>query len=158
MVRQYAEEYYKPSAALYRYLSENSLARARALAKSRARVRERWPQVKIRNIQHTKQGLDGLSVGSQLKVEAELDLAGLDPEEVLVEIYHGLVDPKREFQNGHKTPMSVASSSRGDRLYTFEGTIPCEQSGLYGYSVRVMPKHPDLAEPRNMGLVHWAPG
>jgi len=156
MVRQYTESHYKPAATLYRYLSEEGMVRARTLAKSRTKVRERWPQVKIRQVTHSSQVPGGLAVGSRLKVEARVDLAGLEPNEVLVEIYHGLVNSRREFENGQRTPMSVSTRTKGERVNTFEGTISCDQSGLYGYSVRVMPKHPDLAEPRGMGLIHWA--
>ena len=39
---------------------------------------------------------------------------------------------------------------------TFEGVVVFQKSGHYGYSVRILPSHPDLAEPRGTGLIHWA--
>ncbi|MBI4605128.1 MAG: alpha-glucan family phosphorylase [Planctomycetes bacterium] len=156
MVRQYYEEFYKPGAALYRYLSEDGMRRARSVARLEVKVRERWSQVRIRGVSHDYVDGAKLCVGDQLRVRAEVDLSGLEPQEVTVEIYHGVVDPRGDFHDGQKTPMQVVSQADGRTL--FEGTIPCAMSGLYGYSVRIMPRHPDLAEPRNMGLIHWAPG
>ena len=93
--------------------------------------------------------------GRAARVTAEVDLSGLSPEEVQVEIYHSTVDGHGEFSNGTRTPMTVQGQAR-QGIFTFEGAILCKKSGRYGYSVRIIPRHPDLAEPKSMGLVRWA--
>jgi starch phosphorylase len=158
MVRQYCEEYYKPCAALSRYLLLDQMTRARALAKAKAKIHERWSSVQIRSVNHTRDNHADLCVGTHLKVVAEVDLSGLAPEDVAVEVFHGLVDPNGEFLNGRRSQMAYVSPAADGRSCVFEGSIPFEHSGLYGYSVRMMPQHPDLAEPRSLGLIHWARG
>jgi starch phosphorylase len=35
------------------------------------------------------------------------------------------------------------------------GTIPCRSSGQHGFAIRVLPRHRDLANPFQTGLVCW---
>ena len=52
-------------------------------------------------------------------------------------------------------PMKLASSEP-DKAFRFTGKIVCQASGRFGYAVRILPHHPDLGEPLDMRLVHWA--
>jgi glycogen phosphorylase len=49
--------------------------------------------------------------------------------------------------------MTPASSANGE--YVFTGAIPLRSSGQHGYAVRVLPRHPSLANPFEPGLVCW---
>ena len=40
-------------------------------------------------------------------------------------------------------------------VWVFQGTIPCRASGQHGYTVRVLPRHADLASPFEPGLICW---
>ncbi len=40
--------------------------------------------------------------------------------------------------------------------HRYEGTFTCDRAGRYGIALRVVPHHPDLAVPAEMGLVTWA--
>jgi len=33
--------------------------------------------------------------------------------------------------------------------------MPCEKTGQHGAAVRILPKHPDLANPYELGLIFW---
>jgi starch phosphorylase len=46
-------------------------------------------------------------------------------------------------------------SSTGE-AWLYRGTIPCRSSGQHGYTVRVLPRHPDLANLFEPGLVCWS--
>lgn len=154
MVREYTERCYKPAAALYRHFSEDNMARARALAAAKERVRRCWPHVRFRKVDHTH--LDGVLVGSELEIRAEVELGGLRPEDVAVEIYHAPVDYHGEFAGRAVTAMQLSSADGKGGAHNFQGRIRCDQSGRYGYSVRCTVSHPDLAEPLSTGLVLWA--
>jgi starch phosphorylase len=39
--------------------------------------------------------------------------------------------------------------------YTFTCSIPLTTSGRQGYTVRVLPRHPDLDDPFKLGLILW---
>ena len=38
----------------------------------------------------------------------------------------------------------------------FRGTITCERSGRYGFTLRVVPADNDVITPLELGLVAWA--
>jgi starch phosphorylase len=40
--------------------------------------------------------------------------------------------------------------------HEFVGEIPSQTSGRHGYTVRILPKHPDLGDPYKQGLILWA--
>ena len=50
----------------------------------------------------------------------------------------------------------IAIERNGDGSCGYAGAIPCSTSGLQGYALRVLPKNPDLTNPFEPGLIHWA--
>jgi starch phosphorylase len=50
--------------------------------------------------------------------------------------------------------MGTNGSAEGGR-WVFSGTIACRSSGQHGFAVRVVPRHKDLANPFETGLVCW---
>ena len=71
-----------------------------------------------------------------------------------MQLFHGLVDNMGEIPK----PQTVAMSSGGgceDGAWQYTGTIACGASGQHGYAVRVLPRHADLANPFEPGLVCW---
>jgi glycogen phosphorylase len=49
--------------------------------------------------------------------------------------------------------------SEGGSTCLYEAAVPpCSMSGLHGYTVRVLPCHPDLKAPFIPGLITWAGG
>ena len=50
--------------------------------------------------------------------------------------------------------MELTGSGDGDG-HRFAGTLTCQRTGRHGYTVRVVPKNPDLPVPAEMGCVAW---
>jgi starch phosphorylase len=38
----------------------------------------------------------------------------------------------------------------------YTGSFRTERAGRYGFTVRIVPRHPDLVSPAEMGLAAWA--
>jgi starch phosphorylase len=154
MVGEYTERYYLPAAAQYRELTADGMARARALAAWKARLRTNWAQVRVEAVD--AESLTEVQVGSQFHVRARVHLGRLTPDDVAVELYLGHVDAAGEIVAAGATPMQpVESGGNGGYLYQ-AGAIACHSSGLHGYTVRVLPCHPDLPTPFLPGLIAWA--
>jgi hypothetical protein len=51
--------------------------------------------------------------------------------------------------------MEHKGSAGQDGEHWFSGLTPCEVSGRRGIAVRVVPKHPDMTSPHELGLVLW---
>lgn len=154
MVWEYAERFYLPAAARYGHLAADGLQCARALAAWKERVRGAWPQVRVMAVDGAQPSQ--LTMGSQVRVLAKLWAGELAPEDLRVELYLGAINADGEIARGRAVPMQVQRRGEdGSWLYAVE-TEPGSQSGLFGYTVRVLPHHPDLVTPFLPGLITWA--
>ena len=155
MVSDYTREFYMNAHARYRRLDADNAAAARALAAWTARVRKEWPRVAVESVSGTT--AQSLPVGTRMQVRSRVDLGALTPDDVSVELYWGRIDPKGELKEADSVVMQSAGREQGK--YLFEAAaVPCASSGLHGYTVRVLPRHPDLANPFLPGLITWADG
>jgi starch phosphorylase len=153
MVQEYVEKCYWPSAQRYGMLSADGLKKAAQLAQWRRRLAQAWQGVRVEAVE--AHGADPMTVGSQLDVRARVLLGGLSPDDVEVQLFHGLVDSFGDIPNPRTVPMSHNGKAEGGGAWAFQGTIPCRSSGQHGYAVRVLPKHPDLGNPFEPGLLTW---
>ncbi len=153
MVREYAEEFYLPGLRWTRTLSENHLQRARQLAAWKAQVREAWPGVRILDI------VDGCEsaaeVGDQFGVRATVDLGTLRPCDVRVQLFHGRSDAHGMITEASTVEMTCTAPG-GETPYEYTGRIPCRFAGVRGYTVRIVPSHPDLVSSLSVGPILWA--
>jgi starch phosphorylase len=49
----------------------------------------------------------------------------------------------------------VPAGDAEDHHLRYTGTFTCDQAGRYGATVRIVPAHPDLVTPLELGLVAW---
>jgi glycogen phosphorylase len=154
MVRDYVHQLYTPAAQASRGLSASSFGPAKELAAWRSRVVERWPDVRV---VHVEGG--GASstpeVGAVLDVRATVELAGLSPDDVVVQAAYGRVDEADELQAPRYVPLAPAGDG-DDGMYRFEGPVPLERAGSFGYTVRVLPHHDSLPGTADLALVTTA--
>jgi starch phosphorylase len=152
MVAEYMRTCYYPSAQRFLRLSAENLKRARELAEWRRGLARGWPQVRVLAVE--ADGADLMHVGGELRVKARVNLGGFKPDDVEVQLFHGLVDSLGEIPNPGTVRMSHNGAPEGG-AWQFAGTIPCRTSGQHGYAVRVLPRNSDLSNPYEPGLVCW---
>lgn len=152
MVQEYMERCYQPSAARFGRLAGEGLKQAGELARWRKRVEHEWKQIRVEQVE--TQGADPMRVGGMLEVKARVHLGPLTPEDVEVQLFHGVIDNLGEVVQPSSLPMNHNGQAQGP-LWTYHGSLPCKASGQYGYAVRVVPRHPDLGNPLEPGLVCW---
>ncbi|MGA2131630.1 MAG: alpha-glucan family phosphorylase [Bryobacteraceae bacterium] len=154
MVREYTERFYLPAFERFVRLEANGAAASRGLAIWMSRVRQEWPQIRVLAIEEGP--APAVRVGDLLAVRARLRLGALTPADVNVELYLGALDVKGEIMRPAAFPMRhVAAAGTGEHVFESTG-LPCCCSGLQGYTVRVLPHHPDLAARFVPGLITWA--
>ena len=165
MVRDYVEQYYMPAAQSLRRTiaapegaeeeaSGAEFGAARELAAYRRRVEEAWPKLTITDVDST--GLPDTPVlGSKLTLTATVHLAGLAPDEVTVQAVVGKVDASDELLEPITVEMSYTGTAEGGNQ-VFSTTTALPLAGAVGYTVRVLPRHPLLADSNELGLVTLA--
>jgi len=152
MVREYVEEFYLPSQERYLGMAGNGYQRARELASWKDRLHVRWHEIRILEVKGDVH--PDFRVGDEFQVHARVKLPGLNPDEVTVELYQGPLDARGNITNPRIVAMSANGNHNGD-IHEFHGTVEPETSGRHGYTVRVLPRNPDLIAPQREGLVLW---
>ncbi len=153
MVKEYAERFYVRASASFTSLGADGMSRAAGLSTWRARVAEGWDAVAVGRVEADRD--DDLTVGSELRVRAVVELGNLRPEDVTVELYHGRLEAEDQVTEGDTSPMALAGGNGDGGAFLYEGAIPCDESGRHAFAVRVMPMHPDLGPAIDSHLVRW---
>jgi starch phosphorylase len=152
MTRAYVTQVFVPAILRCRELSGDGLKGARELTAWKRRLSARWPSIRVASVAE-KDPLE-VPVGRPLRVEAEVVLGDLEPDDVRVELYYGRLDGGHELGVGACATMSCAGKLGGGR-FRFEGAISPSESGSHAYAVRVLPSEAATAHPFELPLVHW---
>jgi len=151
MVRDYVRELYTPAAVSSRLLESESYGPARALAGWRSHVTSSWPGVRVVHVEAGGVG-DSPTVGAVLSLRATVELGGLASDDVVVQAVYGRVDEHDQLQLPVCLPLTPVGPG-DDGLPRYEGQVPLERAGSYGYTVRVLPHSPLLPDPADLALV-----
>src|SRR5699024_3647271 len=147
MLREYVESYYRQAAARVAAASADDYRGARSLADYRARIAREWQRIRVRHTELSPGNSSTPTVGDEVRVSASVDLPGIDPHEVEVQAGLGRVDDAGELCD----PVTVAMGHVGDG--DFVATLRLPHAGSVGYTVRVLPYHPLLTAPAELGRV-----
>jgi glycogen phosphorylase len=152
MVREYVTEFYLPAAQSSRALAvgEGTFGGARSLAAWKERVSKAWPAVTIEHVE-ADDGEQG--PGARLEVRASVALGDLSPEDVAVQVVYGRAGDDDEIIDPSFADLSPEAEPPGGSAVRFAGEAELSRPGPFGYTVRVLPRHPLLANPAEMGLV-----
>ena len=96
---------------------------------------------------------ENIRVGASLHVNAYVHLGDLTPEDVSVQAYYGPLDINHQVTRGELLAL-VWKQREGD-LHRYEGEVPCETSGMQGFTVRVLPSHLDAKVPEELPIIAW---
>ncbi len=152
MVRDYVERLYVPSAIAAASLSGDKFTGAIELAHWRNGVLGAWPGVSVAYVESQVDGDPEL--GGVLHLRAEVHLNGLGIDDVDVQAVYGSVDNDDRLIDVRYHSLAFVEES--ERIVRFEGDIPFERTGSFGYTVRVLPSNPKVANPAELGVVATA--
>ena len=153
MLYQYADSMYCPAIRRHARLGEHEAAGAISLTEWVRRLRAAWPQVRFTDIHSEAQ--DGISVRQELVFGCVVYLGALDPADVVVQVCLGRADAAGEITDYHIVDM-VHSGTEDDGNHVYKANAQFDTSGLSGYTMRILPRHPDVLGAQLPGLVRWA--
>lgn len=154
MVRDYVTELYEPAAASGDHLTEGGAERAKALASWKQAFALAWPGVRFDEVDCP--GDDVVVAGVEVPVRAVVALGGLHPDDVLVQLVHGKLDVEGEITGTPERLDLTPTEIRDDGRVVYEGSYRVGVAGPHGNALRVLPNHPDMANPFELGRVRWA--
>jgi starch phosphorylase len=152
MLRDYATRAYFPASDRYFTMIKDSYTAVKELAQWKQNLFEHWYNIKIKSIEVS--GNTEVKVNQALQVKAIMDLSGLTPQDVQIQLYTGFVDDQDEIIEGIPIPMKYQGQEGNDWIYL--GELVYQSSGYHGLSLRVLPNHDYLSSAYEPGLILWA--
>ncbi|MEG3861242.1 alpha-glucan family phosphorylase [Microcoleus sp. herbarium12] len=153
MVKDYARRAYFPVSDRYHTMTSDGCAPAKELSQWKKHVLGKWHYIKIEAVDISED--KEVKVNQSIAVKSRINLMGLTPADVQVELYQGSVDANGEIVGGVPMVMEyLGEDPHNASLYTAD--ITYTSSGLQGLSLRVLPKHDNLSSPYELGVIIWA--
>ena len=170
VLEHYLHGLYRPAARKAREIAGTDASAARDLARWKQRIAQAWPKVELRPVAEAPRRLE---FGQRVTVDIGAVLNGLDPKDVRVELVvqrelpPGLTEepPYSSFEpraNGSAADraraieyFSPSDQTTGDGVHVFRLDTSPQWCGQLALSVRIVPYHPLLTHPYEMGLMKW---
>lgn len=139
MVGEYMTEFYDPAHAAYAKLRRGGFEKAREKARWNAQVQQVWDRV---NFVETGPAPAGpVTSGRSIAVRTAIELAGLAPEDVRVEVIVGRVGPSGSLEETEV--LMVPPTEQFGSVTVFSREVVPQQTGRLGYNLRISPNHYD---------------
>jgi starch phosphorylase len=151
MVNEYLKSFYLPATRQYATYSQNERENAKLIAQWKARIRARWSGVKIRRLDDPQRSI---VFGEGVRFEVAVDLNGLRPEDVVVELLIGRETKKHNLSTFLRHNFEFQGVVQGGE-HRFAMALTPEMCGKLEYRVRVFPWHQLLTNPLEMGMMLW---
>jgi starch phosphorylase len=152
MLMEYSEKYYLPALKNYKRLAKSDFAEAKRTAAYLKRVTAAWPNVAVQHLESNARPV--MQRGDPVTVTACVRLAGLSPDDVRVELYHGGISNQGEIEQAKTAEMKPIATD--GECYRYQVKTACADTGRQGHTVRILPLHEGLVHPYLPGLIRWA--
>ena len=155
MVREYERELYDPAHLAHSAQLRSQFENARRRVRWNLKVREAWDRVRFVETGPAPSG--PVTSGITVPVRTAVELAGLDPEDVRVELVMGRVGASGGLEDTEV--MVLPPVEKNGSVAVFAKEITPQQTGRLGYALRISPNHYDdpLTRPCT-SLLKWGTG
>ena len=150
MVREYTEKFYSPLSSNVKKLTDNNLYLLKNLVSWKKNIYKNWDSIEIKSITTNKKS--EIYIGERFEIKAQIYLGSLDVNDVSVILYYGELDSEENIVNAQTKEMHPLKTD-DDSIITFSTFIESNTSGLFGYNIRILPKHEGLLNKHIEGLI-----
>jgi len=150
MVMEYVNKFYGAASQQWRRYSDDNFAGARDVAAWKTKVRQAWQGVSAQRLDTPQKRL---TFGEAMQVRVAVNLNGMAPEDVRVELLVGRASQLAQDRALQVIQMTPNGWENGLCIYHLE--LMPELCGRLMYRVRVYPYHALLTHPFETGLMVW---
>jgi len=154
MLTEYMVDFYLPATHTLEGLGQEDFGRARELSQWLRRVQSGWGQVRIEKVEATHEEM-GVTSGQMMPARVHVWLGSLSLDDVSVEVVQGPLDNRGELGGYNAIKATLEEGPDDHGLCVYRASIPCHESGRFGLSARILPRHRDLVHPYLPGLITW---
>ena len=152
MIEDYTRKFYIPSMELTEKMKANNYELAKNKTNWQSNIERNWSKVSIMSTDDNV-GNKTIKIGEPMKIRVIVNLAGIAPEDVFVQIYEGYLNTKNVLSDETFTNMKMVSKEQ-DGIYVYEIEAPTRMVGHCGYTVRIVPQYMDKVE-YIPGIIKW---
>ena len=152
MVSEYVDELYMPLCNLRKKYFED-LEQVAGFTAWKKNVRANWEKIRLvqdRNVDNAR-----LVAGTQITVNCQVYLPNIEEGNTDIQVYFGQFLDNGTVRNVYTETMNKIGENKDEHQYTYEAVLDLKTGGNFGYTFRVMPKHPMLIDSENLNLVKW---
>jgi starch phosphorylase len=152
MVGEYLAKCYLPASKQHRLYRQDQCKNSYVIAGWKLRVRQAWPMVALRRLDACQKEI---SFGESLRFEVSINLNGLEPGDVVVEMLIGFQTKKEKLKQSHRyrfEPVGAVAEA-GEQVFALK--VQPEQCGKLEYRIRAYPYHEMLTHQFEMGMMRW---
>lgn len=153
MMEDYFNQYYLPQYQRLGLLSENNFAKAREIAAWKDRVMQAWYYIRVRDYSKPAASYV-LSTNATFKSDIVVDLAGLSPQDIGLELVLAEADKKGVLHIKEKFDY-VPGATNEDGSVTYSVSALPDTTGMYQVGVRMYPRNEALPHRGDFPLVKW---
>lgn len=153
MIRDYQVRYYQPQSERVQRITANSFELARELTAWKEKILQVWDQIEVKEIQLADGITNVLRIGEEYPAKVVLDLKGLSPEEIGLEIIiteHGNNDTQKLSDR-----FEFSAGPVDGHVCTYLLNLRLMNPGAYNYGIRLFPKNPNLPHRQDFRCVRW---
>ena len=156
MAMDYLRDLYGPAGRAGRQLRDEQGSGARELARWKQKISRAWHDLQA---QLARPVATEIQSGEPLLIDADVELNGLDSDDIVVECVLGEETGSGEFRATRSIPFALlATAIDGKALYRcklFEAKELCSADGLEHFKIRIYPYHRLLSHPLECGRMLW---
>ena len=155
MLTDYQDRFYNKLYERNRQITANDFTLAREIAAWKRKVSNAWDNVTVVSTKQVDIGKEAIMVGAPYYVETIVDIDGLKPEDIGVELIVA-----SQIEQGHsihiieKKELSIVKIEGSKVHYAITATSV--HAGSFDLALRVFPKNPKLPHRMDFALVKWA--
>ena len=150
MVKEYYEKFYIAAHNYGQILQ--SPGKAEAVAAWRKKIADNWYRVSITDT--TPSPETAISMGDKVNFTARVNLGGLSPEEVQVELYLGQRGTRGDIVK-EQAIVAMNCTGQTENTYNYEVTMAPLNSGRQDYALRVLPANKDIPNVLTPLFIRW---
>jgi len=153
MVAEYDQTLYEPAHKNYIEYRSGDFRKAREQANWSARVRSVWERVNF--VEYSPAPLEPVTSGRSVSVRAAVEMAGLEPGDVRVEVVVGKIGANGGLEE--TAVVQLPASEHTGSVTVFQRDLTPQYTGRLGYALRISPNH--FVDPRTRpcnSLLKWA--
>lgn len=158
MMQDYEDRFYSKLFARHEKMIADDFAEAREIAAWKRRVSRSWDKVQVLDFKQYDVGHSAIKLGEHYILEVNVDIDGLMPEDIGVEVL--VADQITD--DGHNAGKITLKNTFQFELVQVEGSVATfrinstpENAGSYDVAIRVYARNPKLPHRMDFALVKW---